>query len=298
MTSPESAYQSASTSVSDMGGSPRRIVLVVALAIASAMPAARAEANDVDALMERVLDNRYTSWQKLGDFTLRHVLAVDLEAPLEIPFSGLRREYKWYVLDGVAVRSPVRIDGLDIGPDDRRDAEEDWKRGEGRRRAHGDPQNLAPRFVSDAFYGTEFPFEPGAYYFVGRDTVASREVVRIEYYPTGPDPKSSNPRLNQGFNSTSVVTFWVDVKTEQIAKYEFANAGMDFLPLRWLARVEGFEASAEMIPVGDVWMPARATVSGRIMTARGAFQGSITQEFFDYREAETGARLVGPVGAR
>ena len=88
------------------------------------------------------------------------------------------------------------------------------------------------------------------------------------------------------------------MKTEQIAKYAFTNAGMDFLPLRWLARVDGFEASAEMIPVGDVWMPARAIVSGRIMTARGAFQGSITQEFVDYREAETGARLVGPADRR
>ena len=276
----------------------RSLILVAAVAWASAMPTARTQANDIDALMERVLENRYTSWQELGDFTLRHVLAVDLEAPLEIPFPGLRREYEWYVLDGMVVRSPVRFNGIDLDADDRRDAENDWRRGERRRRAHGDPQDLAPRFVGDAFYGTEFPFEPGAYYFAGHDTVAGREVVRIEYYPTGPDPKSSSTRLNQGFNKTSLVTFWVDVKTEQIAKYEFANAGMDFLPPRWLARVEGFKASAEMIPVGDVWMPARATVRGRIMTARGAFQGSITQEFFDYREAETGARLVGPAGAR
>lgn len=281
-----------------MGAILRSVVLVAAVAWASAMPTARAPANDIDTLMERVLENRYAAWRTLGDFTLRSTLAVDLEAPLEFPYSRLRREYEWYVLDGVTVRSPVRIDGLDIGPDDRRDAEEDWKRGERRRRAHGDPQDLAPRFVSDAFYGTEFPFEPGAYYFAGRDTVAGREVVRIEYYPAGLDDKASHPRLNQGFNKTSLVTFWVDVETEQIAKYAFANAGMDFLPLRWLARVEGFEASAEMIPIGGVWMPLRTTVSGRIMTAAGAFQGSITQEFFDYREAETGARLIGPAGPR
>lgn len=281
-----------------MGGIYRSLVLVAAVALASATPTARTPANDIDTLMERVLENRYTAWRTLGDFTLRSSLAVDLDAPLEFPYARLRREYEWYVLDGVAVRSPVRTDGLDIGPDDRRDAEEDWRRGERRRRAHGAPQDLAPRFVSDAFYGTEFPFEPGAYYFAGRDTVAGREVVRIEYYPAGLDDKASYPRLNQGFNKTSVVTFWVDPETEQIAKYAFRNAGMDFLPLQWLARVEGFEASAEMTPVGGAWMPARTTVSGRIMTAAGAFQGSITQEFFDYREAETGARLVGPAGPR
>lgn len=281
-----------------MGAILRSLVLVAAVAWASAMPTARTLANDIDTLMERALENRYTAWRTLGDFTLRSTLSVDVEAPLEFPYSRLRREYEWYVLDGMAVRSPVRIDGLDIGPDDRRDAEEDWRRGERRRRAHGDPQDLAPRFVSDAFYGTEFPFEPGAYYFAGRDTVAGRDVVRIEYYPTGLDDKASSPRLNQGFNKTSLVTFWVDPEAEQIAKYAFANAGMDFLPLQWLARVEGFEASAEMTPIGGVWMPARTTVSGRIKTAAGAFQGSITQEFFDYREAETGARLVGPAGPR
>ncbi len=279
-----------------MGAILRSLVLVAAVAWAGATPTARTPANDVDTLMERALENRYTAWRTLGDFTLRSTLSVDLEAPLEFPYSRLRREYEWYVLDGVAVRSPMRIDDLDIGPDDRRDAEEDWRRGEWRRRAHGDPQDLAPRFVSDAFYGTEFPFEPGAYYFAGRDTVAGRDVVSIEYYPSGLDDKASNSRLNQGFNKTSLVTFWVDPEAEQIAKYAFANAGMDFLPLQWLARVEGFEASAEMTPVGGVWMPARTTVSGRIMTAAGAFQGSITQEFFDYREAETGARLVGPAG--
>ena len=281
-----------------MGAILRSLVLVAAVAWASAMPSARTSANDIDTLMERVLENRYTAWRTLGDFTLRSTLSVDLEAPLEFPYARLRREYEWYVLDGVAVRSPVRYDGIDIGPDDRRDAEEDWRRGERHRRAHGDPQDLAPRFVSDAFYGTEFPFEPGAYYFAGRDTVAGHDVVRIEYYPTGLDDKASNPRLNEGFNKTSLVTFWVDPEAEQIAKYTFANAGMDFLPLQWLARVEGFEASAEMAPVGGVWMPARTSVSGRIMTAAGAFQGSITQEFFDYREAETGARLVGPAGPR
>ena len=174
----------------------------------------------------------------------------------------------------------------------------DWRRSESHRRAHGDPQDLAPRFISDAFYGTEFPFEPGAYYFADHDTVAGRKVVRIEYYPTGPDDEASKPRLSQGFNKTSLVTFWVDPEAEQIAKYSFDNAGMDFLPLRWIARVEGFGASAEMTPVGDVWMPARTTVTGRVTTALGKFQGSITQEFFDYREAETGARLIGLAGPR
>ena len=281
-----------------MGGIPRSLVPVVVLAFASATPSAATQSNEIDSLMKRVLDNRYTSWQKLGDFILRNTIAVDLEAPLEVPYSRLRREYEWYVRNGVAVRSPVRLDGVDIDSDERRDSEDDWRRSESRRRAHGDPQDLAPRFISDAFYGTEFPFEPGAYYFAGHDTVAGREVVRIEYYPVGPGDEASNPRLSRGFNKTSLVTFWVDLEAEQIAKYAFNNARMDFLPLRWLVRVESFEASAELMPVGDVWMPVRSTVTGRVVTALGEFRGSITQEFFDYREAETGARLVDPMVPR
>ena len=277
-----------------MGGMLRSLAPPAILAAVTTMPIA--QAGDIDALMKRVLDNRYTSWQKLGDFTLRHIVAVDIEAPLEIPYSRLRREYEWHVRNGVAVRSPVRFDGIDIGSGERRDAADDWRHGESLRRALGELQNLSPRFISDTFYGTEFPFEPGAYYYAGHGTVAGRDVVRIEYYPTGTGDPASNDRLAQGFNKTSVVTFWVDPQARQIARYTFENAGMDFLPLQWLARIGGFEVSAELMPVRVVWMPARTTLTVRVTTALGEFRGSITQEFFDYRVSETRAQVVGLAG--
>ncbi len=196
------------------------------------------------------------------------------------------------------MRSPVRVDDIVIGEERRRAAERDWRLGDSRRRAHGDPQNLAPRFISDTFYGTEFPFEPGAYYFAGRETVAGREVVRIEYYPTAPGGGAANTRLSRGFNKTSLVTFWVDPEAHQVAKYTFDNPGMDFLRFRWLARVEGIETSAEMMPIGGVWMPVSTRLTGRVTTALGQFQAIVTQEFFDYREAETGARLIDVWGSR
>ena len=254
--------------------------------------------NEIDQLMARVLDNRYTSWRQLGDFIVRHVFTVEIEAASVVPFSGFRREYEWYVRDGVAVRSPVRFDGIDVDEHERRDAEADWQRAERRRRAREDSQDLVPGFITDAFYGTEFPFEPGAYYLAGRDTRAGREVVRIEYYPTGVNDESPNPRISRGFNKSSIVTFWIDPEVQQIAVYSFDNVGMDFLPLRWLARMEGFAVSAEMTHVGGVWMPASTTLTGRVTTALGEFQATITQEFFDYREAETGARLIDPQSAR
>ena len=102
----------------------------MASAAASSERAAQAApgGNEIDQLMKRVLDNRYTSWQQLGDFTFRHILTVEVDAPLEDPISGIRREYEWYVTDGVAERSPVRIDGIDIDEDERRDAEDEWRR--------------------------------------------------------------------------------------------------------------------------------------------------------------------------
>ena len=41
-------------------------------------------------------------------------------------------------------------------------------------------------------------------------------------------------------------------------------------------------------------MPARMTLAGRATTALGGYEVTVTREFFDYREAETGARLAVP----
>ena len=46
-----------------------------------------------------------------------------------------------------------------------------------------DSARLEPRFISESYF-LEFTFEPGNYYFEGRETLAGREVVKLEYYPT------------------------------------------------------------------------------------------------------------------
>jgi hypothetical protein len=164
-----------------------------------------------------------------------------------------------------------------------------------------DTTRLEPRFISESYF-LDFTFEPGNYYLAGRETLAGREVVRIEYYPTdlfddGPadDPAASDRdrRIDRGFNKTTLVTLWIDPEAHQIVKYTFDNTGLDFLPGRWLLRVEGLEATMEMgQPIGDVWLPLRVTVSGRAATALGEFDVMFTRSFSDYREAETGANLI------
>ena len=79
----------------------------------------------------------------------------------------------------------------------------------------------------------------------------------------------------------------------QIVKYTFDNTGLDFLPGRWLVRIDGLAASMEMgQPIGDVWLPLRVTVAGLATTALGEFDVTFTREFTEYREAQTGARLI------
>ena len=170
-----------------------------------------------------------------------------------------------------------------------------------------DAARLEPRFISESYF-MEFTFEPGNYYLVGRETLAGREVVKIEYYPTdlldvGPDGNDSelDARVDRGFNKTTLVTLWIDPEAHQIVKQTFDNTGLDFLPGRWLLRVDDIGASMEMgQPLGDVWLPLRVTVSGRVTTALGEIDLAFTREFTDYQVAVTSGRLIdaGQPGAR
>ncbi len=282
----------------------------------AAEPRAARNDNDIDRFMERVLANRDAApWQELGDFVLRETWSFELDAPPESRLSSFRRvrEYEWYVRDGTAVRSPVRVDGVGIDDAARRGYERSWLRDEEQRRAglltggdrraaesQGlvDPRDPDPRFVTDFFYFLEWTAEPGDYYLAGRETVAGREVVRIEFYPTGPFWEEAGERINRGMRKTSMVTLWIDPEIHQIVRYAFENAGLDFLRFRWLLRADGLHAVMELAPVRGVWMPARMTLSGRATTALGEYEATLTQEFFDYRQADTGARLADPESDR
>ena len=281
----------------------------------AAEPRAARNDNDIDRFMQRVLANRDAApWRRLGDFVLRETWSLELDAPPESRLSSFRRvrEYEWYVRDGTAVRSPVRVDGVGIDDATRRGYERSWLRDEERRRAGmpaGDTRGTAsqelvdqghpePRFVTDFFYFLEWTSEPGEYYVAGRETVAGREVVRIEFYPTGPFWEEAGERINRGIVKTSMVTLWIDPEMHQIVRYAFENAGLDFLRFRWLLRADGLQAVMELAPVRGVWMPARMTLSGQATTALGGYAATFTQEFFDYRRADTGARLADPESDR
>jgi surface antigen Omp85-like protein/POTRA domain-containing FtsQ-type protein len=163
--------------------------------------------NELDAFMEKVLARREQNRITLQQYVLDEVEMVEVLGPGRMPLYRLNRDFRWYVRDGLHVRSPVRFDGVTVGDDDRKKYEEEWIERERRRLERKDKKDEkaadqepppeptprpadpsgataipTPRFVSEAYF-MEFKFEPGNYYLAGRERLEGQEVLRIEYYP-------------------------------------------------------------------------------------------------------------------
>lgn len=304
-------------------------LLTPAVLLVTAAPLAQ---SDLDALMARVLARRDDNWRKLQQYTLVEENTFRLVAPMETPVYGSRRTYQWFPRDGFFIRSPIEIDGVTIGAADRQKAEQEFlaqeRRRERRRAGRGgerpeasgnpdDPedipdvirQTVEPEFVSAAYF-LRFRFERGQYAFVGREQLLGREVLRIEYYPEemfrvrrgrgrgsdqdrgGLSPEEEAQIVDR-MNDISTVTLWVEPDAAQILRYEFQNVDADFLPGRWLARLDAFTASMQMAsPFADVWLPASLNVQVEISTAIGRVTGRYDVAYRDYRLAETAIRIL------
>jgi hypothetical protein len=177
--------------------------------------AAPAIENELDAFMEKVLKRRDINRRTLEQYILDDSEQVEVLGPGKMPVFRQKREFTWYVRDGLHVRSPVRFDGVTVGDAARTEYEETWIRRERRRleqKAARDKKNAedknaqvaspepvessddlagpsgaspipTPRFVSEAYF-MDFKFESGNYYLAGREQLEGQQVLRIEYYPT------------------------------------------------------------------------------------------------------------------
>ena len=106
-------------------------LFVMCLAVLAAVLPERITAqSDLDAFMERVLARRDDNWKKLQQYVLDEKESFDLTGPGGFPLYGLRKEYTWFIKQGVFVRSPVKANGVTIAEADRRKAEEQWVRRE------------------------------------------------------------------------------------------------------------------------------------------------------------------------
>ena len=96
--------------------------------LAATVPAGLSAQSDLDAFMEKVLARRDDNWKKLQQYVLEEEERFDLTGPGGFPLWGMRRDYQWFIRQGIFVRSPISADGVKLTEDDRRKAEEQWLR--------------------------------------------------------------------------------------------------------------------------------------------------------------------------
>jgi hypothetical protein len=179
-----------------------RVALIV-FALASVVIVAQEPASkstDLDSFMAQALQRREVDRKTLGDYVLDEVETFEILGPGGAPINRFKREYTWYVRDGIHVRSPLKYDGVPISESDRRAYEERWIHSENERRKHRTEREAErekegkvpdftlrpvnePRFVSESYF-LDFKFEPGNYYLAGKEKLESQDVLRIDYLPT------------------------------------------------------------------------------------------------------------------
>src|SRR2546425_10931269 len=101
-----------------------RLALTALLFVVSVVPA-RTQ-TDLDAFMKQVLERRDENWRKLRQYVLDERESIDVRGPGRAPIWGERREYTWYIRDGFFVRSPLKVNGVDIADGDRRTFEANY----------------------------------------------------------------------------------------------------------------------------------------------------------------------------
>ena len=201
--------------------------ILLALAVClSTLPVAAQQAkpapkSDLDAFMEKALARRDVNKRVLNDYVLDETEEFEILGPARMRLYRSKRDYTWFVREKIHVRSPLRIDGVSVGEDDRTTSEDRWLRREKsrveRRAKRAEEKEKAaqkesreivisssgisitptePGFVSAAYF-MDFKFEPGNYFLAGREKFEGQDVLKIEYYPTklfGGDDDEKTPK--------------------------------------------------------------------------------------------------------
>jgi len=296
-----------------------------------AQTATPSPATDLDAFMSRVLERRDDNWTKLQQYVLEERETIQVTGPGAALLYGSRRESMWFPRDGRFIKSPVRINGITIGEEDRRKAEAAWIKLEDERekrrierekrlaaRATGSTtaevvestapltedgvrQALEPGFVSAAYF-LRFKFDPGHYALAGRDQYEGRTVLKIEYYPTklfhegrtrpNKELRKRDAEIQTKMNKSALVTLWIDPTEHQILKYDFENVDLEFLPGRWLIQLDGMHAAMEMgQPFPSVWLPRSLRIAIDLKIAIGQLDGRYAVDYYDYKLATVATKI-------
>lgn len=262
----------------------------------------------IDVFMERVLKKRTVNWDDLKNYVFSEEEVLEVKGFEAAVQQSFRHEYVWYERDGELIRSPVRVNGRRLSEKEQKAGEKRWN-GKGKGSTSG--RRIIPSYSlrRDDFFN--FEFEPGNYYFAGRRHFEGRDVVVVEYYPPNPvDSKEDDdgddeddkpeeesgesfrgsemsPELKLKFHKTTLVTLLVEPGEHQIVQITFSNVGLEFLPLRWLFRLDQIRASMTIDkPLGNVWLPRRLSASGRVTAAPGTVAARYSRRFYDYKKTD------------
>ena len=193
--------------------------MLAAQARPAASPANKPPLSELDAFMEKVLARREVNRRTLEQYILDEVEEFEVLGPGRWPLYRTKREYSWYMRDGMHVRSPIKYNGVSIGEDARDRYERRWMareraRQERKKKGEKDSGEISigsegvqvsgdaviptePRFVSEAYF-MDFKFEAGNYYLAGREELEGHEVLKIEYYPTRMFGDDDNDKRREG----------------------------------------------------------------------------------------------------
>ncbi len=285
------------------------------LAVFLATAAAQEATEDIDTFMKKVLENRSVNWEMYHDYFGRERARLSIEGTLDETLHGFEREYLWFVKDGYPVRSPVSVDGVPVSSEQREREETEWiERLRERKPANGPDR--------EQFFG--FEFEPGRFFYAGRETFEGRDVVAIEYYPRNApwsedeeaDEKDEDEKneknekedekedekeaekeaeIEAKLGKVFYVTMLVDPAEHQVVRMTLENAGLDFLPARWLVHVDEVEVSLTMDqPIDDVWLTRDMEAYGKVTTAAGSLEVRYRSTFYDYGKTRTGVKFRFP----
>ncbi|MFH1572685.1 MAG: hypothetical protein ABIG68_01810 [Acidobacteriota bacterium] len=258
----------------------RFILPILVLTVLPVLPGRSAtpepqDPGDLDAFMAQVLRRRKVNWEELRGYVFSERESLKITGMKVAPMESFEREYIWFVRDGHLVRSPVRIDGVKVSAEEQAKAEDEYLRRSKRRRRDS--------LEREEFFG--FKFEPGRYLYAGKQSLDGRELVAVEYFPRINDnPKGSkDDEYESMLEKTLRVKMLILPEEHQIVRMTFDNVGFEFLPYRWLVRLDDIEASMVMDkPIGDVWLPRDISAYGSISTAAGRLAIRYSREFYDY----------------
>jgi hypothetical protein len=135
-------------------------------------------------------------------------------------------------------------------------------------------------------------FEPGTYFFAGRDKYQGHDVIIIEHLPEfeddDPDDDDYDRRISEAAEESFSIVMYIIPEDYQIVKIVLNNSGMDFLPTGGLVKVGEIKSWMLMDnPMGGKqWFPKHIYASAELATASGDFSFQYEKEFSDYSQTK------------